>query len=202
MILHLVVGNLGYETDYSKIGGKETLKQIYGVNKFLIFPDMRKKQYWDLLITLLILISCLITPWRLAFVEDEDNFWWVLIDGIIDILFLLDIVLNFFSVYPNEYEDYVTDRKMIALTYLKGWFIFDVASILPINLFVSDGEGVNDLARLARLPRLYKLVKIFRIVKQGDKIKKHAAEILKIGMILERLITFSIILFLTTHFLS
>jgi hypothetical protein len=163
---------------------------------------MRPKQYWDIALTLMVLVSCIITPWRLAFVDQEASFWWLVIDTFIDLLFLIDIFLNFFTVYTNMYEEFVTNRKLIALNYLKGWFIFDVIAILPVSYFFNDDGGVNDLARLARLPRLYKLIKVFRIVKQGDKIKKHATELLKIGMTFERILVFSVILFLTTHFLS
>lgn len=100
------------------------------------------------------------------------------------------------------YEEFVTDRKLIAFNYLKGWFIFDIIAILPVSYFFNDDGGVNDLARVARLPRLYKLVKVLRIVKQGDKIKKHATELLRIGMTVERIILFSVILFITTHLIS
>ena len=85
-----------YEVDYNKVGGRETLKDIYGVTYFLIFPDMRRKQYWDLLVSLLVIVSCVLTPWRLAFVESESSFWWIFCDTIIDVLFLVDIILNFY----------------------------------------------------------------------------------------------------------
>jgi hypothetical protein len=87
------------------------------------------------------------------------------------------------------------------LNYLKGWFIFDLIAVLPINYFFNEGEGggVNDLARIARLPRLYKMVKIFRIVKQSGKIKKYAAEVLQIGMVVERAISLLFVIFIVTH---
>lgn len=169
---------------------------------FLIFPDMRLKQYWDLFVTFLVIFSCVVTPWRLAFVESDDTFWWIVQDSLIDILFLIDIIVNFFTVYTNQFEDYEVDRKKIAINYLKGWFIFDIIAILPINYFFNEGGGVNDLARLARLPRLYKLVKVFRIVKQTGKIKKYAAEVLQIGMVVERGISFLLIIGITTHVFS
>lgn len=193
---------VNYETDYNKVGGNETLKKIYEVDYFLIFPDMRLKQYWDLYVTLLVIFSCVITPWRLAFVESDDSYLWIIVDTLVDFFFVCDIFVNFFTVYSNEYEDYETNRKKIAVHYLKGWFLFDIVAILPINYFFNQGAGVNDLARLARLPRLYKLVKIFRIVKQGGKLKKHATEILKIGLVVERILTFAFILFITTHVLG
>lgn len=141
------------------------------------------------------------TPLRLAFVNSDDSLWWLLSDSFIDFFFLIDIILNFFTVYVNHLEDYEISRKKIALNYLKKWFIFDVIAILPINYFVDFGlGGFNDLARMARLPKLYKLIKIFRLVKvfrlvkQGGKIKKHVDEMLQIGIIIERVATFVAIL--------
>lgn len=115
------------------------------------------------------------------------------------------MVLSFFTTYSNKYEDYETNRRKVALNYFKGWFFFDLIAVLPIQYFFTVGAGFNDMARLARLPRLYKLVKIFRLirifrlVKQSGKIRKYAGEMLQIGIIIERVLSFSMILFITTH---
>ena len=199
--------NIDFEQDYYQVGKDtgETLKQIYGVEYFLLFPDNKHKQRWDLWVSFLVILSCILTPWRIAFIDSDDSFWWILLDTLIDTFFLVDIVLNFFTVYTNSYEDYETDRRKIAFKYLRGWFIFDLIAILPIQYFFTAGSGINDLARLARLPRLYRLIKVFRLirvfrlVKQSGRIKKYAGEMLQIGMIIERVLTFSFILFITTH---
>lgn len=190
-----------YDVNY-KCQGNETLKDIYEVDYFLIFPDMRPKQYWDLYLTLLVVVSTIITPWRLAFIEDDDTVLWIVIDSIIDLFFLIDIFINFFTVYTNHQEDYVINRKKIFLNYLFGWFIFDITAIIPINYFFSQEEGVSDLARLARLPRLYKLVKIFRIVKQSSKIRKYVADSLKISLVEERVLSFTFFIIIITHVLA
>ncbi|CAI2381160.1 unnamed protein product [Moneuplotes crassus] len=194
-------GTRDYDIKYNFKKG-ETLKNIYGIKYFLIFPDMKPKQYWDLTITLLVIISGILTPLRLAFVENEDSFSWLLLDTVIDLFFLADIIINFFTVYTNRSEDFVVSRKLIALNYLRGWFIIDFIAIIPVNYFYDPKQGVNDLARLARLVRLYKLVKLFRIVKQGGKIKKYAADALKLNMVKERILTFILFLTITCHVLS
>ena len=40
---------------------------------WLFYPEDQNKVYWDLFITLILLISCLITPWRIAFGEVDIN---------------------------------------------------------------------------------------------------------------------------------
>ncbi|CAI2376813.1 unnamed protein product [Moneuplotes crassus] len=187
-----------YDINYYR-DNDETLKEIYGVKYFLIFPDMRPKQFWDLFITVGIIILCFLVPWRLAFFEDNNTLSWFIADTIIDCFFTVDIVLNFFTVYTDEYENFVTDRRLIAFTYLRGWFLFDFVSILPLEYLIGDTRGLNELARLMRVLKMYKLVKIFRLVKQSGKIQKYAKEWLKISMIMERSIAFFFLITITTH---
>lgn len=86
-------------------------------------------------ITTILLFTCMVTPYRIAFVEYDDNYW-LAIDSLIDAGFGIDIVLNFFMAYYDESEDIVDNRKKIALGYMKSWFFIDVAAIIPISQFM------------------------------------------------------------------
>lgn len=44
--------------------------------KFLLYPEDQPKVYWDLFITSILLISCLITPFRIAFGEIDEPLEW------------------------------------------------------------------------------------------------------------------------------
>ena len=112
---------------------------------------------------------CIAAPLRIAFSDDEDLAWTV-IDSIVDTVFLVDILLNFFFAYHDDEYNLIDDRKVavhlfnvqtISKEYLKSWFFIDLVSILPINLLLRTGD-FNSLARIARLPRLYRLVKMTR----------------------------------------
>ena len=85
-------------------------------------PDDKGKTYWDLIITLyfatvvfirrrLLLFVCIAAPTRIAF-SDEDNLTWTIIDGFVDTLFLIDIVLNFFFAYHDDEYNLIDDRKV------------------------------------------------------------------------------------------
>lgn len=63
--------------------------------------------------------------------------------------------------YYDQYEVVVDSRTRIAYTYLKGWFIVDTISILPISYFFNI-DNYSSLARMTRLPKLYRLVKLFK----------------------------------------
>ena len=47
------------------------------------------------------------------------------------------------------------------MTYLTGWFIIDVVSILPFTyIFQQGNSNLNSLTRMVRLPRLYRLLRL------------------------------------------
>jgi len=56
----------------------------------------------------------------------------VAIDILVEIAFLIDMIFTFFQEYISS-EDYrpVRDHKLIALRYLKRYFIFDLIALFP-----------------------------------------------------------------------
>ena len=104
----------------------------------------------------------------MAFI-DTDDIATTILNYSVDILFAIDIVVNFFSAYELANARVEIKLKTIALNYLTTWFGFDLIATFPTQIFTSsmDGgdSGVNKLARLARLPRLYRLARLMRIFK-------------------------------------
>ena len=62
---------------------------------------------------------------------------WFL-NRIVDMIFLADLVVNFFLMYQKEFKDgttmWIYDRKMIIKHYLKGYFIIDTMSTVPFDM--------------------------------------------------------------------
>jgi len=151
------------------------------------------------------MFTCTATPVRLAFEESVDiSLTWLILDCIVDGFFMADIVVNFYSAfYDNEYV-LVDNRKSIAKSYLRTWFIVDIMAVLPLDYALRTSD-FNSLARIARLPRLYRLVKMSRlvrmlkIVKDRNKLVKYLNEILKISIGFERLLFFFLIFFVLCH---
>jgi hypothetical protein len=65
---------------------------------WMIYPENPNKANWDLFVTIILVFTCITTPARMAFVE-KDSGGWVAVRWIIDIIFLLDITIIFFSAY-------------------------------------------------------------------------------------------------------
>jgi hypothetical protein len=57
----------------------------------------------------------------------------------IDIIFFLDMILNFFTTIPQSETSMneVADRNLIIRDYLGDWFIIDLLSILPIEMIAT-----------------------------------------------------------------
>ena len=77
-------------------------------------------------------------PYHIAF-SIETKFWCVAYH-VINGIFFIDIVLMFFTTIRVTDEALeIFDKKEIALTYMKGWFIIDFLSIVPFDVFIFLG---------------------------------------------------------------
>jgi hypothetical protein len=90
----------------------------------------------------------------------------------VDLLFTLDMVLNFFCEYELPDGSFEQRFSKIAKTYISGWFLIDLVSCIPVEFFeliISLSTGTiptnSRYSKLARLPRMYRIFKILRILK-------------------------------------
>lgn len=68
-----------------------------------------------------------------------------IIDLIVDIMFVIDIIINFRTTYVNKNDQIVSHAGKIALHYFKGWFLIDVVAAIPFDLMMigSTSKEVN-----------------------------------------------------------
>lgn len=72
----------------------------------MIYPEDTWMEQWELVVTLVLIFTCAVTPFRLAF-TDKDNTEWEIINGVVDLIFFVDMILIFNKAYYDE------DFKMI-----------------------------------------------------------------------------------------
>jgi len=179
------------------------MKFIANKKSFMVYPDDDVKDNWDLLVSLVLVYVSLVTPLRIAFVEDESLFWSIL-SNLIDFIFFMDIIITFNSAFYDEDFQIVSDRKLIAINYIRSWFLVDLFAIIPFDL-ISGTMDYNEMAKLARLSRMYKLIKLARLVrilkllKMKNSFFKYANDFLKISLGFERLFFFILGFFLVCH---
>ena len=127
---------------------------------------------WDIFIFLLIIASCLLIPFQLAF----RHVVLVLGSGIvylIDFSFGLDIILNFFSTFRRHGEK-ITDARQTAWHYLKTLFFVDLIANLPLDAFFLGSEDIHvaglSLVLILRQLRLLRVVRLFVIFRRWQSL--------------------------------
>lgn len=124
-----------------------------------------------------------LTPFEVAFLAGRDDF--ASLDGValarfwlnraIDGLFLANMVLQFFVMYPVPNRNarsvtYVRDLRLIARRYLTRWFLVDLVSIFPFDVIGMVCEStVLEKLRLLQVVRLLRLLRLARLV-QGMRL--------------------------------
>ena len=99
---------------------------------YIIYPEHRFKDPWDLFIGLILIITCSVTPFHIAFYEDENaigGFRYV--NYMFDAFFGMDLCVQFISAYYDDDFKLVDDIKVISYNYLAGWFLIDITAIYP-----------------------------------------------------------------------
>lgn len=143
------------------------MKQRNHTKRCLLYPEQKLREIWDIIITVSLMIACISTPLDIAFAKTSNSFTDNLLSFGIDIIFAIDIIVQFNSAYYTQFMDIIDDRKEIIINYLKGWFVLDLLAIIPFDI-IMEGTSVNGLARIARIgkfQKLFKLTRLLRIVK-------------------------------------
>jgi Cyclic nucleotide-binding domain/Ion transport protein len=140
----------------------------------LFAPDSTWHVWWDFMVLAFVLYAAIMVPIQIGF----DNFTSNDIESaetVMDCIFILDVVLNFFTTY-SENGVLVKSRKKVAMHYLKTWFALDCISSFPINWFFnfsdasSSSNNASQVNKLLRMLRLFKLVRILRVFKLFPKL--------------------------------
>ena len=94
---------------------------------FLIYPKSYFKYLWDFFIMIIIIFSIFIIPLNVCFqIKDSSSVF-------IDVIFGIDLFLNFFMVHYDLEENLITNHKKIIIKYLTSWFLIDFISFIPFN---------------------------------------------------------------------
>ena len=85
--------------------------------------------------TIVLLISCILSPYTIAFITEESLNMRIL-SAAIDILFFFDMIVIFNTAIYDDDMKVIVDRKLIAINYLKGWFLIDLFAIIPFDIII------------------------------------------------------------------
>ena len=107
---------------------------------YIIMPNSKFKTAWNLVIIALLGYTSTVVPFQVAFV-DEESMETIVFNYIVDILFGIDIIVNFFSAYELANARIEIKLKTVALNYLTTWFFFDLIATFPTQVFTAGLDG-------------------------------------------------------------
>jgi len=105
------------------------------------------KAAWDWLVLLLVIYVAVSTPYVAAFLSIEHSSTLVVLDLAVDVMFMADMIVNFRTSFVQNGE-VIMDAKLIAVNYLRGWFLIDAVSAIPFD-FVLSMTGASDVRILS-----------------------------------------------------
>lgn len=86
---------------------------------------------WNIIIMLLLIYTATFLPLRTAFFDDDPPGLFEF-ELIIDILFFIDVYVNFVSAYVDKNTGFIeVSFKKIARAYITSWFFMDLTACIP-----------------------------------------------------------------------
>ncbi|XP_033841871.1 potassium voltage-gated channel subfamily H member 2 [Periophthalmus magnuspinnatus] len=157
------------------------------IHKWTVLHYSPFKAVWDWLILLLVIYTAILTPYSAAFLlnDQEEQIMQScgyscsplnVVDLIVDIMFIIDILINFRTTYVNSNDEVVSHPIKIAVHYFKGWFLIDMVAAIPFDLLIyRNGEETTTLIGLLKTARLLRLV---RVARKLDRYSEYGAAVL------------------------
>ncbi|KAM4537632.1 voltage-gated inwardly rectifying potassium channel KCNH7-like isoform 3-T3 [Fundulus diaphanus] len=168
------------------------------IDKWTILHYSPFKAVWDWLILLLVIYTAIFTPYSAAFLLNdlEEQKRRVcgyscsplnVVDLIVDIMFIVDILINFRTTYVNSNEEVVSHPAKIAIHYFKGWFLIDMVAAIPFDLLIF-GSGSDETTTLIGLLKTARLLRLVRVARKLDRYSEYGAAVLMLLMCIFALI--------------
>uniref|UniRef100_A0A8C7WM87 Potassium voltage-gated channel subfamily H member 2 n=1 Tax=Oryzias sinensis TaxID=183150 RepID=A0A8C7WM87_9TELE len=157
------------------------------IHKWTVLHYSPFKAVWDWLILLLVIYTAILTPYSAAFLLNDQEEAAMqscgyscsplnVVDLIVDIMFIIDILINFRTTYVNSNDEVVSHPVRIAVHYFKGWFLIDMVAAIPFDLLIyRNSEETTTLIGLLKTARLLRLV---RVARKLDRYSEYGAAVL------------------------
>ncbi|XP_071098943.1 potassium voltage-gated channel unc-103-like isoform X1 [Haliotis cracherodii] len=160
------------------------------------------KAVWDWIILLLVLYTAVFTPYSAAFLLNEEEIKMklnqdpatrdtiaetsradplVIVDLIVDFMFIADILINFRTTFVVNGE-VVSDPQKIAINYVKGWFVIDAIAAIPFDLLLF-GSGTSDTMKATGILKTARLLRLLRVVRRIEQFAEYGAAVLLLLMV-------------------
>jgi len=158
-------------------------------SKWIIPHNSSLRVRWDIAQAFVLVYLAIVVPLRIGFNLEVHGPAYV-IECLVELYFYLDIVINFVTSYEDENLNVIRDHKLLAQKYLRGWFLVDLISVLPVDLTIritsglypcsfyvdgcdEDPTAAGQYVKIVKLVRLIRLVKLLRLMRLGRLMAKY-----------------------------
>jgi CRP-like cAMP-binding protein len=182
----------------------------------LIYPDSDFKKWWDFIIAIVNFYFMIIAPFVIAFGDNVSQTMYI-IEIIFDVIFIFDLLINFFVPFKEMEEELVINQHYMIAHYVSGWFLIDLLSAFPANTIFNSLEILNANKKFVleksgsifsyNFLRFFKLLKLFKVYYSDDEEteqenKSELMEKLSISAAEARIIKFSLSFVISVHIFS
>ncbi|XP_041633809.1 potassium voltage-gated channel subfamily H member 6a [Cheilinus undulatus] len=156
------------------------------IHKWTILHYSPFKAVWDWVILLLVIYTAIFTPYSAAFLlnEVEEPCGYTcnplnVVDLVVDVMFIVDILINFRTTYVNHNDEVVSHPGRIAQHYFKGWFLIDIVAAIPFDLLIfRSGSEEPQTTTLIGLLKTARLLRLVRVARKLDRYSEYGAAVL------------------------
>ncbi|CAK6961140.1 potassium voltage-gated channel subfamily H member 6a isoform X2 [Scomber scombrus] len=160
------------------------------IHRWTILHYSPFKAVWDWVILLLVIYTAIFTPYSAAFLlnEVEEDLRRTcgytcnplnVVDLVVDVMFIVDILINFRTTYVNHNDEVVSHPGRIAQHYFKGWFLIDIVAAIPFDLLIfRSGSEEPQTTTLIGLLKTARLLRLVRVARKLDRYSEYGAAVL------------------------
>ncbi|XP_049320739.1 potassium voltage-gated channel subfamily H member 4 isoform X2 [Astyanax mexicanus] len=152
-------------------------------SRFILLHYSISKALWDWMILLATFYVAVTVPYNVCFTPynelDTTARSTIVSDIAVEMLFILDIILNFRTTYVSQSGQVVYDSRSICIHYAATWFFVDLVAALPFDLLYAFNITVTSLVHLLKTVRLLRLL---RLLQKLDRYSQYSAMVLTLLM--------------------
>lgn len=168
---------------------KKVLDDLDALTAFMMNPLSSTRIAWDAILLVVTISNAFRIPYYIAFQPyqycsdaQEENMKWLdfastnamcysqnakAFDFFVHAVFLVDILINTRTGFVNAQAQIVMNGKEALVHYLKGWFVLDLVSMVPVDMILAsqiDGGHIE-----VKLVQMIKLLKVGNMTRVLDK---------------------------------
>jgi len=141
--------------------------------------NARTRLVWDMIMIVLLAYIAVMVPFNAGFTMNQEGPVDKTLQLIVDILFCVDVAINFRTGYLDDNGHEVLDWKKVAVQYFRTWFLLDFSSSIPLDRFTA-GQVRNvqplKILKVSKVARVFKVMQRARTVWTLDIVQDFVEE--------------------------